>query len=397
MTAATGLVTAALTLVLLSTGISACSTDEAGVLAPVVARADGGADAPSGADAASVEPAVRVVGRTDERDPAGPRFGWPGTRVVARFSGTGADIRLSESPSGSDGTSMYDVLVDGATRTSPLVLTQGPATYSLAAGLSSGEHVVELRRRTEGRVGTTQLLGFTPNGSLLSPPPALGRRIEFVGDSETNGYGIEGIAPCSFSAATQNEGKAYPALVAKELAAERATISFSGKGVLRNPDRSDAIVFGQLYARAVPVDADSPWAFERFAADVVVVAVGGNDWERPDPAVFDPPDTTQLRGAYDALLTDIRKAYPSARIFCALPASLTPDHPVGYDAYAKMKALLQGVVDARTAGGDARIHYFEFPRATEADRTGCDYHYGPAFHQMLAASLAPAIREKTGW
>jgi lysophospholipase L1-like esterase len=380
-------------LLLAVTTSSACGSSP-----PAAARADAGAGAAPAPVVPSNRPAaVRLEGRYDTRDPKGPKVGWPGAHISARFRGTEAFVTLAEEL-GEAGPSLFDVIVDGGVQPTVLTPAAGEAEYMVASGLPAGPHVVELRRRTEGRVGTTQFRGFRfPGGELLPAEPAPSRRIEFLGDSEMNGYGIEGTFPCTFSGATQNEGKAYPALVAKDLVADHVTVSYSGKGISRNPSADDTTVFGALYGRSLPLDPSSAWNFGAYVPDVVVIALGGNDWERPDPAVFDPPDVAALEAKYLELVASVRGYYPLAKVFVVHPASLTADHPEGYDAYAKMKQVLDDVVAARAAAGDTQVFYFELPRAQAADRTGCDYHYNAAFHRTLADSLIVAIRARTGW
>jgi hypothetical protein len=80
---------------------------------------------------------------------------------------------------------------------------------------------VVLRKRTEAFLGVVTFHGFAIAGDFAHQPlfvPALankqaslmtnneGRRIEFVGDSISCGYGIAGHPPCPFSPATENSG-----------------------------------------------------------------------------------------------------------------------------------------------------------------------------------------------
>lgn len=349
-------------------------------------------------DGGSEAPAVRIIGRVDVRDPAGARIAWPGSRVIARFEGSQAKVRLAES-AGDAGPSRYHVIVDGVASPAPLSLSPGAAEYVLATGLTPGAHTVELYRLTEAQVGTTQILGFDfPGGKLLAPPPPSPRRLEFLGDSTSNGYGIDGTAPCSFSGATQNESEAYPSLVAKALGAEHVHLAYSGKGVLQNYTRSDSAVFGVLYERGLPDDPSSAWAFPPTASpDAVFVNLGGNDWDEPSPAIFDPPAVDAFAAKYAELLATIRAKYPAAHVICALGPSQTDAHPAGYEAYTNGKQALEAAVDARKLAGDSRVYYFETTRLSDAYRTGCDAHPNAAFHKILAAEIAAAIKDKTGW
>lgn len=348
-------------------------------------------------DRESGEPAIRIVGRADTRDPRGPRVAWPGVRIVARFEGTSANVRLKEA-SRPEGPSRFAVVVDGAVSGEPLVPSEGEADYEIANGLPSGVHTVELRRLTEAQVGTTQLIKLTfAGGKLLPAPRSPTRRIEFLGDSTSSGYGIEGIAECSFSGATQNDEKTYAALVAKDLDAEYSHLAYSGKGVLQNGDRDDTDVFERVYQRALPDDPGSTWAFpESTRADVVFINLGGNDWDQTSDA-FDPPDIDAFAAKYVKLVKAIRKGHPSAIVLAALGPSQTDEHPEGFEAYTNGKAALQRAVGSLQEAGDERVHYFEPSRLTDEYRTGCDGHPNAEFHMLLAQEIAGAIKEKTGW
>src|SRR6266568_3072908 len=61
---------------------------------------------------------VHFIGRFDTSDPAGPRYEWSASAVVARFTGTGIDVKLKDG-----GTDLFEVVVDG--KTSVLTPTGG--------------------------------------------------------------------------------------------------------------------------------------------------------------------------------------------------------------------------------------------------------------------------------
>ena len=170
---------------------------------------------------AAPPPSVATVGRWDYRDAAGPRAGWPGSKVRFRFRGTRADVTLAET-AGRGGPSEWDVAVDGTWQPNKLVTMPGKNTYAVADGLVAGEHAVELYRRTEAVGGSTQLVSVSfGQGVLLPPPPARRRAFEFLGDSLTNGYGIEGQGPrCPYTAGTQNFHVSFAARVAEAFSAD---------------------------------------------------------------------------------------------------------------------------------------------------------------------------------
>jgi lysophospholipase L1-like esterase len=322
---------------------------------------------------------------------------------MARFSGTEVSVTLAEQSLFS-GPSRWDVLVDGA-RTSTLSPANGTATYTIASMLPSAAHTVELYRRSEGTVGVTQFLGFVfPNGGkLLSPPPTPPRRIEFVGDSTTAGYGDECAASTElFSGATENERLAYSGLVAHDLAADHHDVAFSGKGVLLNYVRTDTVVFDQLYSRTMPGGATNDWVFGSFTPDVVWIALGANDWDKAEGA--SKPDLAQFTAKYLALATLVRSKNATAHVFCTIAPSLSDDYPTdpgppvtSWNALTSMRTAIADVVAARKNAGDTRIYAYEFNRAVSGDLTGCGFHANLGLHRKMADQAIVQIKAKTGW
>ena len=108
-------------------------------------------------------PAIHYLGRFDTRDPAGPRFAWPGSAIAATFRGTGIQVTLSDT-----GTNYFVVVVDGGAPKA-LATSGDDKTYTLASNLANGQHTVMLTKRTESNVGVVQLLALTPVGGALVP------------------------------------------------------------------------------------------------------------------------------------------------------------------------------------------------------------------------------------
>lgn len=357
------------------------------------ASSAGDADADA-EDPPPATPAIRFVGRFDTTDPTGPVVGWPGARIIARFDGTQVSVTL-EDTTGGKGNGYWDVIVDDVSQVMPLALTPGQATYALASGLVPGPHTVELYKRTEGQVSRTKFLGFDfGGGTLLAPPPAPGRGIEFIVDSSAIGYGIEGNGPsCSFTSTTENEHISYVGLAAETLGADHHTIGYSGKGVLQNYNRADTEVFELLFPRTLPQSTNPQWNFTQFVPDVVWLSLGGNDWDIPTPNA-PPPALSDFQNAYQALVVQVRAAHPNAHIFLGVATSLNDDYPHGYHAYTNVKTALNNVI-AQLA--DPKIYLHDFARANSTNLTGCDYHPNPAWSQSMATEVVDAIKDKTHW
>jgi lysophospholipase L1-like esterase len=278
----------------------------------------------------------------------------------------------------------YTVVVDGKVG-SKLVAKDGKNV--LAEGLASGEHTVELYRRTEASEGESRILGFDWGAGELLPPAPVTRRLEFVGDSITCGYGVEGPnMSCTYSPETENHYLTYAALAARSLKAELSTVAWSGKGVVCNYGDDASSCTDPLptyYDRALPSRADSLWDFSRFQPDAVVVNLGTNDF-----STMVDPDKATFEGGYRALLGRIREHYPDAHILCTNGPMLS-----GQDL-ATVRGHLQNVV---TELADPKITSFEIPPQDGSDGYGCDYHPSAARHQKVAVVVEAALRKALGW
>jgi lysophospholipase L1-like esterase len=345
---------------------------------------DGGSVARAGPSPIAL---ARPIGRFDARDPAGPRFGWPATGIEAAFTGVGVDVRLRD-----EGANVFAVAIDGATPTT-LATNRTTERYVLARGLGPGHHTVLLTKRTESNVGIVQFLGFVPQEGVLlkTPEPARTRRIEFVGDSVTCGYGDLAKGPKEhFSAATEDEASAYGALTAAAFGAQRSVISYSGIGVYRDHDGSTRDQMPVRFRRILADDPTSQWGFRGPAPDAVVVHLGVNDFAKGDPgAAFEQ--------AYVGLLRMLRTVYPHAAIVCAVSPMLTDAYPPGAKNRTKAAGYIRAAVDQRRLAGDSHVFYFAFDEIVKADGFGADYHPSLASHRRMAAALVAVLRSTLGW
>lgn len=343
----------------------------------------GGAGGNSGAGGMSACPdapnlGVRWVGRVDGCEAPGARYAWSGSGFVGRFRGTDLSVHLL------DHGNQHTVLVDGELQPTLKTLI-ADAEYPLATGLAAGEHTFEVYRRTEAMFGTTVVLGFkVSGGELLTPPDAPTRRLEFVGDSITCGYGNEGTNPCSFSADTENHYLSYAAITARELQADLSTVAWSGKGVIFNYNGDRVSPLPTLYDLSAPTEPGSLWSFKS-QPDAVVINLGTNDYS----TTKNPTDEMFVE-AYRALLTRIRAVYPSAFLLC------TQGPLLNGTGLATARTNINAAIDARRAAGDTNIKFFEFT-TPNASPPGCDYHPNLATHAAMASELAAELRADLSW
>jgi lysophospholipase L1-like esterase len=329
---------------------------------------------------------VHFVGRFDTRGPEGARFSWPGSAIAATFDGTGVEVKLEDT-----GADLFSVVVDGGAATT-LATSRGTGTYSLASGLAGGRHSVVLTKRTESLVGVVRYLGLMAHaGALVPSPDPFSRRIEYVGDSITCGYGDLGDdATCGFSPRTEDETRAYGALTAADLHAEQTVVAYSGIGLMRNHDGSTKDLMPVRFERTLADDPTSRWTFEGPPPDVVVIGLGTNDFAMGDPG----PGFVQ---AYVAFIRQLRGHYAAAEIVCTLGPMLRDSVPPGTMSRTQAGAYIEAAVKEARAAGDAHVRYLAFDEQQARDGYGCNWHPSLATHRLMAAKLTARVREITGW
>jgi hypothetical protein len=314
---------------------------------------------------------VHEVGRFDRSDARGPRSTWSGSSFRTRLDGTSISVEL-------DGAAdiHFQVVVDG-TPTTVFVTSGGESEYPLASDLPAGEHDIEIYRRNEGYFGAAQFLAFVPGrgGALVETPSPYRRRLEFIGDSLTCGYGIEGRAPCGFTAETESAYSTYAAITARNVEAAAHLIAFSGKGVFQNFGGDQNEVMPELYLRTL-TDDPAPWDFSTFVPDAVVINLGTNDFS----ADIEGDD---FIGAYRDLITTVRGNYAAAAIFCV--------------TWQSWGGTNQSYVESAVReSGDPNVHVVEFVTDPD-DGQGCDGHTNVASNAKLGADLTAALQETLGW
>jgi lysophospholipase L1-like esterase len=328
------------------------------------------------------DPRLSYSGRFDWRDPRGPRCSWPGTGVQVAFNGKDINVCLKDS-----GEDYYHIIVDGGAP-SLLATRPGQERYALAHDLPEGSHVVQIFKRTETNVGTTQILGFELDGNArVEPAPtASGRRIEIIGDSISCGYGNEAkSAGEPFTAETENNYLAYGAVTARALGADYSCIAWSGRKMA--PDNT----IPEIYDLALPTDPASTWDSSRARPDAMLINLGTNDF------LNGIPDARTWTQAYRGFVQHLRSLYPHTHVFCAIGPMMNDGWPSGQQHLSTIRLYVQDVVQSLNQAGDSRVHFLEFPTQDPKDGYGAQWHPNLKTHQKMADMLQSAIALELGW
>lgn len=347
---------------------------------------------------------TRLLGRWNTADGTGPTTSWPGSRAVARFEGTQVSASFDQLWGFASGIAYFDVLIDGVfvkkialddtARKNVGSGADGPMDFGsieLASGLAQGKHTVELVKRTEPNHGRiTRFKGFTfAGGTQLAPPVAHTRRIEYLGDSTLDGYGVESAGGCGAYpySASHNARLSFTQLLANSFDADAMILGYSGKGLVANESTTDTTYFPDLAQYVLPdyFPARVAWSFAGQVPDAVFISLGGTDYKS---------NRTTFNTKYGEFVDATRTRYANAHIYMLVGPQIKDGSPPGYNTRTDLTNSLNAVKAARA--GDTKLHVFSFAIAnTNID--GCASHPNATLHLALATEIRETVRADLGW
>lgn len=256
--------------------------------------------------------------------------------------------------------------------------------------------VIKVLKISEAAFGYAGFESLETDGELITSKPdnTNHKKIEFIGDSITCGYGIEGIyLKDGFTTQQERPDKAYAYLTAKELNAEFNLVSWSGIGIISNyvdpatvnlPDThwlmpalwpyTDKSL--SLRLKLEP----SVWDESAFSPDIVVIHLGTND------ASF-VRDVEERRLAYVSglrqLIEAVHRRSPKAKICCCL----------GVMGQLLCDSVEEAVNLFKKDFPNIEVKSVKFP-AHHEDTTGvaADWHPTAKTHESVAKALAAELK-----
>ena len=145
------------------------------------------------------------------------------------------------------------------------------------------------------------------------------RHIEFIGNSLTCGYGVEGKDRSEpYKAETENCNLSYATIIARYFNADYTLIAHSGRGVVRNYGdsvRISAVTMKDRMLNTFDMNLDKKWDFKTYKPDLVVVNLGTNDFSTNIYPLED-----EFIHAYKLLISRLRTNYGDVPILCISPA-----------------------------------------------------------------------------
>ncbi len=325
----------------------------------------------------ATDPAVGVMGRTAAATDGSRTFGYPGVTFRVRAEGSRLNVNLRST----SGQSWLMVRVDG-NEMRRIRVEPDWQRLDLFAFPAAGIHEVEISHLTESWQGLVTLGDFTLDGKrFLTPSAWPDRRILVLGDSVTCGEAIDRVGGEIKNSAWWNATESYGALVARALQAQVHLVCWGGRGLVRTWDNDTRQArLAEFFALAAgDADAAVPWDHRQYAPDLILSAIGTNDFAPGIPAAGSYVD------AYVALLQKLRANHPRALIVLTEGAILS----------GESKATLTGyILAAIERVQDPRVHYLP---SNNYPGDLLDFHPNREQHRQMAADLVPPLRALLGW
>lgn len=337
---------------------------------------------------------VKIVGRTMYSNDTT----WlvqSGSAIEFTVTGKTAQITLAGDSSISndeDYRSRYAVLVDGEIIEDDVMSTK-EKTLTLFEGETSRTSkikVIHLSEAMNGAVGVKNISVVSDRSTAVYPEKKKDLSIEFIGDSITCAYGVEGLSSYeSFKTTTENFMKSYAYLTAQKLDADYSAVSYSGHGIISGYTSSgdintDSLIPDCYELTGKPSDYAKNWDFESASHDVVVINLGTNDssYVTKDTEVR----SQEFIDGYIDFLKTVREKNPDAYIICTLGT-------MGDDIYE----YVEEAADKYSADtGDNRIMSYRSAVQNQADGIGSDWHPSAVTQQKSAYVLADKICQALG-
>jgi hypothetical protein len=326
------------------------------------------------------DPNINYYGRFDYSNPESPQCTWSGSAIEAKFPGPSIGFCLV------DGSADYDVEIDGVLDT--IIRTDFDIReHQIRDDLSEDFHTIRIIRRSENHYSACTFRGFyLPDGKELAPPPEKpSRKIEFIGDSYTVGYGNESpgrVCDSDQLRAYTNTNRSFATLVTKAFHAQSIILGNSGKGMVRNygaGDKRSPKPYPYYYDKTCGEVESVAWDFSQWIPDIVVICLGTNDFST-EPH----PDDSMYIGDYHKFIDRITGYYPDVSVVCV------STHTGPCVEYVK-----RVVEEQSSIYGRQNIFYAEFPESLVMD--GCDYHPNIADDEAVASVLIENIMGNIGW
>lgn len=263
----------------------------------------------------------------------------------------------------------------------------GKMKYVVNLNESTKPVSVQLIHETEGLQGFVRLKQITANQFFPIKKKATKKRVEFIGDSITSGYGnYTDEIPCGKGQwfDKHSASRSYAFLLSEELQFDAFLTSASGIGVTRHWRDTEPVMKTAYPSVFVdPVYKDSIWNFSD-KADLVVIALGTNDFSDGDGKTpRGVLDKTYFVSEYVNLIELVLKHQPDVKTF------LLTDSPMLRESKKEtLNSWLKEISSKASTKFGIKVETFTYNGYFP---TGCDAHPSEEEHREMAKQLKEKI------
>ena len=355
---------------------------------------------------------IQYTGRIDFSTPTQPTYSYPGVSIKAMFNGKGISAVIFDYGSGGDSyTNYYKVFIDGMIVTEQLAMSQGLKTYTLATGLTAGDHSVEIMKITEGYAGKSSFKGFTVEGGsqvLLDLPARSTKKIEFIGDSWTAGYGNlsqyktgnESMVNSGFVAKNEDNYLAWGPLAAKSIGAEYHVTAISGRGLYRNNSGALTGTLPLNYDYTHQDNTSVTYDHSIWHPDVISIHLGTNDMAQEESGAAYKLDDAVFEQTYKDFVAHLLHLHPCAKIIICFGNSKSDSWPTWTKQLTRLRTVANNVQAVYPNGNVTTLELpFTAEKWTGNPLDDCGYgdawHPSLCSHQKMSVKLAEKINSMT--
>jgi len=332
-------------------------------------------------------------------------FGITAAGIEFKFTGKTVtiDVTADSSSTSNDNPARYAIYADNKLYVDS-VISKEKSELTVEFD-KSAEHIVRFIKLSESSNGTLRITDIKANTNKIVPTEPGKKKIEFIGDSITCGYGVDGTEG-AFSTKTEDGSKTYAYKVAQKFNADFSLFAFSGFGIIsgytadgkRNtvstlPQYYDKLGFSwytQFGSDQTQI-SDVKWDFNEFVPDLIIINLGTNDGSYLNSVSGEENKQSERKAfaaEYEVFIGTVRDAYPEANILCTLGI-------MGQDLYPEIE---EAVKNYKEKTGDEKVNAFEFNQQDiNKNGKGIDWHPAPQSHVDAAYELIEEIENRYGW
>ena len=267
-------------------------------------------------------------------------------------------------------------------------LDKEESSYVLYENQEAQSIKVRLVKFSEAAYAKVGIKAIEVEGGLemIRPTQPKKRKIEFIGDSITCGYGNEGVCKVDdFTTRLENPWLGYAVQVAEALEAEVQLVSWSGIGVYSGWTDTDEpsrdLLMPELYRYT---DLEERWSFTSFEPDAIIIHLGTNDASYTK-GIKERVD--QFGSAYYEFIKEVRQYNPRAMILCVLGV-------MGQALYPEISRQVKRI---REEDGDGKVASLCLDMQLESDGLGIDDHPSLKTHQKMAQVIGKELQKIMKW